>query len=317
MRSVLVAVVLGLSVLGARPAPAAPFTTALDGLKTELETRRDDDFGGTLDAARKKQQKAVLKSLALIDRPSAGAQDDLKTFGSVAGLLEKAYPAEMSPVAALPLRVLCEGADDDLQAIIDAEVAVLDGFHLRMVPSPTATKAEKFYKSGNAARGKDDPAGRLSKKAKNSLKGWKLLLKAIPFAQASMLLPAPNMNFVANGPSYLADTVSWKYHSKSRRIEISASSTDPGTGDSVTVTASGIVVQGVPTVTVDAGEFATHPSGGGGEVFAATGGSIAVNQLDVPGRRFVGSLDMDVSGSTAFKVLGIFSATWNLEIVQD
>src|SRR5690349_15602246 len=96
MRALLVAVALVPSLLAARPAPAVPFTDAFLVLQADLETRRDNDFGGDLDAAQVKQRKAVLKSLALLAKPSDGALHDFQTFIQVAGAIAKGYPEEVA-----------------------------------------------------------------------------------------------------------------------------------------------------------------------------------------------------------------------------
>ena len=77
-------------------APAAPFTSAFDALTAELETRRDNDFSGTLDAAQKKQKSAVLKSLSTIAKPASTLAQDLAHGVTVIGLIEKPYAAEFT-----------------------------------------------------------------------------------------------------------------------------------------------------------------------------------------------------------------------------
>jgi hypothetical protein len=73
-------------------ASAALATDNLDNLRAELEDRRDNDFGGTLDKAAKKQQKSVLKSLAAMDKTSTTAGSDVKILAKVVKTLSKGYP---------------------------------------------------------------------------------------------------------------------------------------------------------------------------------------------------------------------------------
>src|SRR5690349_9812900 len=144
MRGALVAVVLGLSLLGTRSVPAAPFSTAFDDLKADLESRRDNDFGGTLDAAKKKQQKAVLKCLALLEKPSATALNDMKTFGAVAKALAKGYPEERALGFSSTLWFSLVPVFNGVDAPFGGDLYDLRTAIGRMVPNAAFKKASRF-----------------------------------------------------------------------------------------------------------------------------------------------------------------------------
>ncbi|RKY20499.1 MAG: hypothetical protein DRQ55_07390 [Planctomycetota bacterium] len=78
---------------------AAPFTTHSDALIAELEQRRDNDFGGTLDKLQKKQQKAVLVALKTFAKNSKGPKFDLKFLNKGAKKLSKAYVSEFDGIS--------------------------------------------------------------------------------------------------------------------------------------------------------------------------------------------------------------------------
>ncbi len=104
MRFTVAALAIGFTLFGTHNAPASPFTAAFDPLRTEMETRRDNDFGGTLDATQNRQKAAVLKCLTLMERDSIDVRGDIITLKGVSRLLEKAYPdAEKSPHIAPPM----------------------------------------------------------------------------------------------------------------------------------------------------------------------------------------------------------------------
>lgn len=103
-------------------APADTFTNAVGPVITELTTRRDNDFAGELDKARKAQQKAVLAAFALVLKLHDDAGDDIKTVGKIAGKLEKPYAAEFAipPGAANHFGPRLRTALDALQVIVQA-----------------------------------------------------------------------------------------------------------------------------------------------------------------------------------------------------
>ena len=120
---------ISLLALAATVSPAAPFTAAFDDLRTALEFSRDNEFGGTLDRTLKRQQAAILKSLAALDKPADDLGDDLKTAGKVARALEKAFPQFAEPSDALVLLAgdPFPGAVDDALSSLNADVVAAIG----------------------------------------------------------------------------------------------------------------------------------------------------------------------------------------------
>jgi hypothetical protein len=100
IRSLLVAAA-ALFTLGGSFLSAQPFTDHFGELQAELVQRRDNDFSGTLDSTQKKQQKAVLKSIKLLDKDSTSLGTDLATFTKVGPTLEKAFASEFIAVTAV------------------------------------------------------------------------------------------------------------------------------------------------------------------------------------------------------------------------
>jgi hypothetical protein len=112
------------AVLALFPAPSAadPFTGAFTDLRAELEHRRDDDLAGELDAAGKKQLKAITKSLKALDKEADDLGDDLRTAGKISAALEKAVPGEFGAVGSHGelLGELCADVDLALTAEVEA-----------------------------------------------------------------------------------------------------------------------------------------------------------------------------------------------------
>jgi hypothetical protein len=312
------ALVLGLSLVVSRPAPAGTYGAPFEGLQAELETRRDNDFGGVLDATQKKRQKAVLQGLALIAKPSPDAMNDLKVLGSVARLLEKAYPEEMafgSPSG------IWDGSFFAFQLIYGQFVADFGPFSGRvgkMAPSAAQRKAAKFLKAANKATGTVGPDSLVSEAAKAYLKAWKATLKGIPAADAGALLPAPFASVFWNEKQIDTDIVGWIWHSRSRTLDLNVFATDPATGDTHNLN---MRFQASPEGTAlqpTQGSYALAISGAGEEIYDYTDGIVSVTTLDIPGHRFEGTLDLIFfTGLGDILVSGTVSASWYLEVVED
>ncbi|MCG3133509.1 MAG: hypothetical protein HMLKMBBP_00687 [Planctomycetes bacterium] len=112
--------------LAAAVSGAAPFTSALDALRADLQSRRDNDFGGTLTAAQRRQLAAVEASLARIDGAHASVEDDAKTLKFVAKKLARPFRAELDPSDPGPLAGLLGGAGSALLGAAESEYGTLD-----------------------------------------------------------------------------------------------------------------------------------------------------------------------------------------------
>jgi hypothetical protein len=317
MRRFLIAAALGLALLPTRTAPAAPFTSAFETLQSELETRRDNDFGGVLDATQKKQQKAVLKSLVLIGRTSDSALDDMKTISSVARTLERAYPVDMAFGSPSALGTDSFAALQDLYNLFVADYGPFGATVVKMAPSAAYRKAAKSFKVAQKALASVGPDSSLSGAARAYLKAWKAVLKGIPAAAAGTLLPAPGVDYTADGTAVSTQVVSWTYHSVSRVIEIACSSYDPGTGDSHDLYFTGTLDASGPALAFTGGQYNRNIGGDNPEYFEIIGGTVTITTADIPGHRIEGSFDLTATDVFDFGISGTFLATWNLEIVKD
>jgi hypothetical protein len=108
----------------AGPFEPEPFQT----LRGELTNRRDNDFSGTLDATQKKQQKAVIKALATLDKTSKSFSTDLKNAGKIVKSLAKVYPDEFVEISAIAtLRDVADFMFNRLHDIVAEDISALDG----------------------------------------------------------------------------------------------------------------------------------------------------------------------------------------------
>lgn len=119
-----VCLVLGLS---GDPRPArGDFESRFAALRAELEHRRDDDLAGTLDRTQKAQRRAVLKALALLDRPAKGLKGEISVARKVVRLLAKPFAEELTPPGpSSHTSFLGTPLGDILQALQDEATAVL------------------------------------------------------------------------------------------------------------------------------------------------------------------------------------------------
>lgn len=168
----------------------AVFDTALYAdLRTELETRRDNDFDGALDKAAKKQQKAVLRSLKFLDKRSKGRADDLKWTARIAKDLAKAYPEDFATTDGgepLDLSDLVDGIIMTQAGAIDSDLVSLEERVLDLSGGlgRRATKASEKARTtlGDAAlldiADMKERATLLRRAEKQLVKGEKLATKA-------------------------------------------------------------------------------------------------------------------------------------------
>jgi hypothetical protein len=209
MRRFLAAGAISLAAAAAPTLQAAPFSAAFDTLRTELESRRDGDFGGTLDAARKKQQKAVLKGIASLDRPADDLGDDLKNAGRIGKLLMKAYPAEfggvalrVGPAAVLDLGDVVSTLAYDLEALVQADFDDLSG-GLAGLSLKGQAKVQAALDRAALGLGQDWAADQVLDHIKALGKSWKSIAKGRKTAAKD---PGPDLTggFVAtvDGKAY-------------------------------------------------------------------------------------------------------------------
>ena len=171
------------------PAFAVFDTETYAALRAELETRRDNDFGGELDKDAKKQQKAVAQSLKFLDKKSKGRADDLKWTARIAKALAKAYPEDFATTDGgepLDLSDLVDQIIMNQAGAVDADIGELEG----RVTSLTGSLGRRAVKASEKARIALGDAGQLDiadmkKRAtllrraeKQLVKGEKLAAKA-------------------------------------------------------------------------------------------------------------------------------------------
>ncbi len=145
-------------------------------LRAELVQRRDNDFAGTLDKATKKQQKAVQKSLAALDKKADDLADDVKTASKVSGLLSKAYREEFSVTINKVENVafLLGQLTESLTARVEAEQQLVEA----RAEFTTGKSAKAVAAKARAARKKLDAAAALHAADPKRLKALTAAAKA-------------------------------------------------------------------------------------------------------------------------------------------
>ena len=317
MRFVAAAAVVALSLLASRPAAAQEYEPPFDALEATLQSRFDNDFDGVLDATEKRQQKAVAKCLELLEPPTEGALNDMKILGTMAKLLEKAYPEEMAFGNASDLWVDSFTAFQALYFEFLDDYAPFKGLVGQLAPSGPQRKAANLLKNVEKARGSVGPEAAVSFAARQFLKAWKLTLKGLPVAEAGTLLPAPAAIFTAGSAAVTTDQVGWTWHSVTRRLDVAFSGTDPGTGAAHVVSLQLQLSANGQDLSVTNGSYVRTPSGGGEEYYDILFGTASFTTLDIPGRVFQGSFDVTFLGLGEVTVAGTVGATWYLEVEKD
>jgi hypothetical protein len=200
MKRLAAAAALLFVVVAGVPARSAPFTTYFDGLRAELVLRKDNQF-------EKLQQKAILKSLAIIDRPAKDFTDDLHRAAAVIKALEKGFPADFpAPLvfAPTPLYLFVDG---DLLMNLDNDVHLhLDGLSGNiplLVPGTSAVA--KCQKAADAATAiLAVPVTSRDAFVKELLKAWKKILAG---EKAFSKGTSEQMNSDASGVSLPANSM--------------------------------------------------------------------------------------------------------------
>jgi len=317
MRLVAAAAVLALSLLAARTAAAQEYEPPFDALEATLQSRFDNDFDGILDAAQKRQQKAVAKCLELLEPPTEGALNDMRILGTMAKLLEKAYPEEMAFGNASDLWGDSFTAFQALYFEFLLDYSPFKGRVGQLAPSGPQRKAANLLKAVEKARGSVGPDAAISFAARQYLKAWKLSQKGLPVAEAGTLLPAPAAIYTAGSASVTTDQVAWVWHSVTRRLDLAFSGTDQATGDAHAVSLQLQLSENGLELSVTNGSYVRTPSGGSEEYYDILFGSAAFTTLDIPGRVFQGTFDVTFLGLGEVTVAGTVGATWYLEVEKD
>ena len=312
MHRLIGAAALGLALLATRPAIPSPYSDAFDGLLPELERRRDEEFAGTLDRTAKKQQSAVLKCLALLGGPADGFADDFRTAVSVAGLLEKAYPADFfppGPGVAGPgdLPTLLDGALEFLHEEVVEEARRVALYRLA-VPEKLAAPVGNLPAEMDALLTGQTWESR-KQHAQALLKGLKRvasLRKAVDreLARGDLLLWQIDDNDYLRAPG---GQCAW--YEGDRTLRISGSYIFPATGSlrEVDFLVGGITGPGsYPLIGLVQGTYRA------GLPFAITTrtldpgpGSLSLETADPVGRHFAGSLSCTVTGGAGPSTLGV------------
>jgi hypothetical protein len=187
--SALTALVFVISMSSVDNASAAPFTSYLDDLIVELESR-SAALEGSLIKEEIKLKKGIDKILKKFVKDSSGPDKDLKNVAKAAKSLTKLFPEEMNPGKGggdgNTLYDLVEAAlasfDGDIQALLVAAQGVVDGAPI----GKCRDKAQAVLDDVNAQLAAlpglptlPDVAKALGKALKSVFKGQKLAVKAL------------------------------------------------------------------------------------------------------------------------------------------
>lgn len=320
MRSAFVQVALCLALFGGNPAPATALgSEAFGPLKAELETRRDNDFGGTLDAAQKKRQKAVLRCLALVGEPYSSYANDMKAFASIARLLEKAYPEEMAAESGSGLRFLAASLFGDLDSRLEGDRYQLSSTLAKEVPGPAWRKGLRLQKAADAARDRPNPEDSLAVSGRNRAKAWALVEKGLRSARSGPVLPEPTMVFEENGTSISVQPteIRWTWHTRSHRIDLDIYAGNPVTGKSIHMV---LVMQATPGSTdlgIAGGTYYWNQGQASEAAFGLVSGTFTTTTLDLRGHLLEGSFVLGFTGPGDVALTGDLLATWNLAVIDD
>jgi hypothetical protein len=284
---------------GGADAPAAPFTAAFDGLRADLEFSRDNDFGEGLDKVLKKQQKAVLKSLAALQKPADDLADDLRTAGKVSKTLDKAFPNEFFPPPGLVLLAGESFPASLADALSALEGLVVDGVsalgaRLEGLSPKGAAAVTGAVAAANAALGVDDASR--AERAKNLSKAWKQVLTGTKAADrddgggGGGGGTTVSGSVTANGSAMDVDVVYCGFASFQGFLQITL--TDEGMPVRAASITSATGVAGTGTFGLS---LATYNEGA--NIYLAVGsGTLTLTTFDPANGRFAGSFSFDAPG---------------------
>ncbi len=272
----------------ASTALAHSFSGHLVPLEDELALRRDEDFGGTLDSVAKKRLKAVVKSLALIEKEADDLGDDLKTAGKVSGLLEKVYGEEITLTAKENLGSLLSDLAASLRSDVANGISALEG----RIPGLSAKGAVKVQKAVDKANAAAEGAGAflpgktfykaLAKAYKSTAKGVKAADKDSGGGGASSLSMNIGSFAFTGGPDTKIEI-----HGSNDAMQVSASAPGPGGTWYLYVYVPGVTA--ADTYALDAGGVTAFvnfvpDSGDPTQYDALPGGTLTVTTFDPPNR---------------------------------
>ena len=317
MRLALAASLTVLAILVPRPASAVPFTPDLDALRTTLETRRDTEFPGTLDRPTLRKQRAVLRSLVRLERTADDEVDDAKTLGAVARILESVYPEGMAPATADNVGQAALTASSDLFVrYLDAKGEV-EAKLFTSVPGRVTTRAAKLVARSEAVLESElelfsEP---VSFQMKLIVRAWKSIVRAAPIAAAAPDLPAPTATFLYGTTEVTTDQVFWQYTPASDRLLVIIAGTDDVTGDQYAIQVPITLVDGQTEYEFSGSAYVVL--GAGGESTEDFFGTLSAEDIDIPGRSYIGAFTGTVLGPMETSLSGSFTATTGLEIVVE
>ena len=318
MRRLAVAALAALSFAVATPRPSAavPFTNAFEELQIELENRAED-LAETTDTEGKKRLKALLKCLSLLGKESTSAIQDMKTFAAIATQLGKVYPDDASVLSSSTLAQAQFAALDDLYTLYVGVSGPFEDTIGKMVPGAKRKKGAKLLAAIVKIRSTIGPEATFAEAGKGYLKAWKSAIKGAALVEGAELLPAPDADISFDGLGLSTSTVSWTYHSVTRRIDLFVSATDGETGDIHTLTLNLQIPEDGLEMGILGGLYFKQPNGGSEEYADLSGGTCTATTLDIAGNVFAGSIDLTAIGIFDIPITGTFSATWYLETVKD
>ncbi len=291
------ALALALLAAYALPAGATFLRDPFLALQEELEQRRDNDYGGTLDRVAKKEAKAVGKALAALAKPADDVLDDVKTATSTRTALAKAFKAEFkaatdpTPVKVQQLPALYAGAFSKLaQALGDNHLDIEAA--LGSLDEKAAAKVRKQSDKLQAALTADgllepiDFKGRgkqLTKAASAAVKAQKLITK---FGGGTPTGGGTNAS--VDGSPWVSSAAQSEYYSGDKTLQIYATRTlQDGTREAIYLLVRGVNGPG-PQIALDAnrarGNFQVIPPGGGAAVvydLVPNSGFLNVEVLDL------------------------------------
>lgn len=198
---------LGVALLLAVSAGAAPFTTSFDALRAEMQTRRDNDYGGTLTSAQRREVAALDACLARLDGAHASIGDDAKSLKFTANKLVKAFRGQFTGGTAGPFPALLSGTVTSLLAEAETVYGTLgDAIAAAAIPE-NAAEAQRL---ADDARGLLDDASLpgTSQAAAAALIGRavKLIVKALAIAAER---PPSGVRCKLGGSNFASDDISF------------------------------------------------------------------------------------------------------------
>ncbi len=314
-------VVVVLFLFDGAPAARADFAGDFAPLRAELERRRDEDLVGTLDKTGRKQLKAVLGAIALLDKGGNGLSAEMKTAGKLIKRLAKAYPAEFDPAT----KSLAADLADVMTALLEAlQASVAEALSLAedMVASLPPAQRDR------ARRALDRAREILAGAHPSDLREWQRLLAqaycAAVHAQGLVARRVGTLYLSIDGGPPVAATSLVTYLTPQDYFEIDASFQAPAAGYAVPE-GDPLVIAGPFRLWLAADPFTrregTQPLGytaislsaAATDTYRADGGEIEVVDYRSSRRRVSGTFTFDATNynpggdTTSHTVTGVFT----------